>query len=537
MSTEANLHAALQPSVMLESPQSRESASFRSSSSSSPHSADSLLPSERLALSISIPSSTTTETISTPIKKSRNDLFTLDWSSSMTPNLNTFTPPPPRLTSPAVAARPSWTELQQRQPDIQIVLPLTPPCGTLPLLPMNALQGQLPATPTSPVSFSVSARPLSLRISTEDDKEEAEVATGQSTNPVLDSRQSPRLRLQPTPDFLLGEGRHASVFLASFIPTTKSAPAPDSSSHLSPASKWTLCAAKRVLPDRESQLAGLGEAFILSKLASTGPAMTSLDTFPSLSAGASHILRLHGVKDERDGVESTGPNYDSPSRRQSGNFLPQIRSCDGTAFHSRSRSDAQVGSQSRMSDISPPILRHSSLHSQPCTHSASQEVEDEIVQEGTGVKVLILKEIRRKERGPRYSEPFSSKKAFLGVGNVLTKLKPKVSGNAGVEIPIASITSRRASGEHTAFLSTTQVTPPLDTGPSAPPRIVLILEYCPFGHILSFMKSYPERMGRKRWLEWARQLVSAVVWMHSKGVLHADLKPQNVLVGMILILL
>lgn len=452
----------------------------------------------------------------------------------MTPNLNTFTPPPQRLTSPAVAApRPSWTELQQRQPEIQIVLPLTPPCANLPLLPMSALEGQLPSTPTSPVSFKSSARPLSPSISEEGGREEAELATGLSTNPVLDSRQSPRLRLQPTPDFLLGEGRHASVFLASFIPTSRSASSVDSSNQST--SKWTLCAAKRVLPDRESQLAGLGEAFILSKLASNAPTTASIGTFPpSHSIGASHILRLHGVKDERDGVESTGLNSLSPSRRQSGNFFPEIRSNDGAALHSRSTSDAQIGTHSRISDSPLPNHRHSSLHSPSCSHSSLPDVNSESGQEGTGVKVLILKEMRRKERGPRYSEPFSSRKAFLGVGNVLTKLKPKVLSNTGADMSSASNMSRRASGEQPAFISESQVTPPSNPGPSAPPRIVLILEYCPFGNILGFVKSYPERMGRKRWLEWARQLVSAVVWMHSKGVLHADLKPQNVLVSILL---
>jgi serine/threonine protein kinase len=38
-------------------------------------------------------------------------------------------------------------------------------------------------------------------------------------------------------------------------------------------------------------------------------------------------------------------------------------------------------------------------------------------------------------------------------------------------------------------------------------------------------------MGRKRWLDWAKQLVAAVAWSHERGVLHSDIKPQNVLVG------
>ncbi|KAL8280297.1 hypothetical protein RQP46_007214 [Phenoliferia psychrophenolica] len=37
-------------------------------------------------------------------------------------------------------------------------------------------------------------------------------------------------------------------------------------------------------------------------------------------------------------------------------------------------------------------------------------------------------------------------------------------------------------------------------------------------------------MGRERWRKWALELAGAVAWAHSRGVLHADIKPQNVLI-------
>jgi serine/threonine protein kinase len=37
-------------------------------------------------------------------------------------------------------------------------------------------------------------------------------------------------------------------------------------------------------------------------------------------------------------------------------------------------------------------------------------------------------------------------------------------------------------------------------------------------------------MNRKRWLQWSRELVAAVALCHDRGVLHADIKPQNIMV-------
>lgn len=109
-----------------------------------------------------------------------------------------------------------------------------------------------------------------------------EEAFGDSDDPVLDSRLSPRLRLSVKREFGLGEGRHASVFMASFIPLRPKAA--NGEENGGTREKWHLCAAKRLLPDSESQIAGLGEAFILSKLAGMS------------EEGAEFILKLYGVR-------------------------------------------------------------------------------------------------------------------------------------------------------------------------------------------------------------------------------------------------
>lgn len=368
---------------------------------------------ERVRLSSSLPvslSSTPTQSQSTT--KSRNDLFALDWSP-VTPNLAKGPLPPPSLAPLTIPPRPTRETL--------LILPPTPPIDSHYLQPPSTSSPK--SRPYTPFPPRPSLQPARPREPPPDDE------AGSSSNPILDTRQSPRLRLSPTKDYHLGEGRHASVYLASYIP-----PSSDPLSR----KPWTLCAAKRIHPDRDSQLAGLGEAFVLSRLAS------------SSHPGAAHILRLYGVKDERDGVEEV-------------ECTPSRRSSYGSAAGAR----RQASFEARV-EMVPPV-------GSPSLEGA----------EGFGMPFEVVDpKLARVEKGPRHSEP--------------------AMGRRGLRED-----EGRSSGEK---------------------RLVLLLEYCPFGHVLGFLRRFSERVGKRRWIQWAKELVSAVVWMHEKGILHGDIKPHNVLV-------
>jgi len=58
------------------------------------------------------------------------------------------------------------------------------------------------------------------------------------------------------PEYRLGEGRTSEVYLGAYHPHDQAGPRVT----------WELCAVKRVDADRESQLAGLEEAFALRRL-------------------------------------------------------------------------------------------------------------------------------------------------------------------------------------------------------------------------------------------------------------------------------
>lgn len=277
--------------------------------------------------------------------------------------------------------------------------------------------------------------------------------------------------MQPSPEWMLGEGRHADVYLASFTEDAE----PSARTH------WQLCAAKRLFADRESQLAGLSEAVVLSKLgAPPGPtASPALSSFAE--RGAPHVLRLFGVQDELDGLEPIpGPvgsalgSDGGLSRKGSGRYagLGHGRQPSGQAQPSISRAVTQAF---------PPgpgaLAKHRPRHSVPLVTTTITTSSSD-----SQLRSLVTTELRSASH--------------------------------------SSIDTLQADEDTTALQ------------PSATPgRILLLVEHCPLGHLLGFVKSYPERLGRVQWLDWALQLAYAVAWTHERGVLHADLKPQNVLIA------
>jgi len=94
--------------------------------------------------------------------------------------------------------------------------------------------------------------------------------------------------------FKLGEGRTSEVYLGSYAPRTPH--------HASDSVSWKLCAVKRIQVDRESQLAGLEEAFALRRL-----------------GRHQHIVRLLGVLDEME-FRAQG----TPEERQSHDGPPHL---------------------------------------------------------------------------------------------------------------------------------------------------------------------------------------------------------------------
>lgn len=422
-----------------------------------------LLPSERKSLQLSIPTTPATTTPTTTTK-SRNDLFSFNWSH-LTPNLS----PPPLHHS-------------QLLPHFEFQLPsttttTTPYTPPTPAPPLPFLTTTVPFPQISPISPPSPQEPTLASIA------------GQSSNPLLDSRQGPPVRLSPTREFILGEGRHASVYLASYYNKLEE--------------KWELCAAKRLGRDRDSQVAGLGEAFILSKLNEVG-------SWGELGGrGSKHVVKLLGVKDERDGVEAV----DLPPATTSGTS-PSSRSSTPTTRRTHSLS---------ISSTNSPISQEQLwLHPNGSTGGGSPR--------SSTLSLSLRRQHRRSslavvEDGVDDSVTISPPPIPLPPTNIIAPIPTATPPtHPHLSQPPVTPTSQIST---IPFPASSPQTPSYQ---STNPRIILLLEYHPLGNLMTFIKQFPDRITKKRFLTWFKELTEAVAWTHDCGVLHSDLKPQNVLV-------
>ncbi|GAA6056448.1 hypothetical protein JCM3770_007473 [Rhodotorula araucariae] len=446
----------------------------------------------------------------------RNQTFTLD--KTPVPGASSSeggfkwpgTPPSPAAQPPRPF--PSLPPLPPPVPfvDVATTSALIPPsspsaASTLSPPPSSTRLGFPPRTPTAPSSPPDPSRTVPP-------------TAGQSSNPLLDTRQSPSLRLSPTPPYLLGEGRHASVYLASF--TRGAAP-------------WRLCAAKRLAPDRESQVSGLGEAFILAKLAgaSASAGGSGGDERDERAGGSRFVLRLYGVRDERDGVE---PPFPLPGLQVGSVCVSRRASGSGGSGGAKRWSVGSAGGRAEPGVSPSPLGRTfpEALDTEysPLTVPGERRRPMSLRLPGTGGEPGSA---RRK--GPRHSDV-----AHLGHGAGPEHSSPhsRLSLLSHAFEPPLSSSKRR-----TTLSGGAQTTPGSPASPASPdsaaslasatptPRIDILLEYCPRGHVLQFARCHPELVDKARWITWAGQLASAVAWAHEKGVLHADIKPQNVMVA------
>ncbi|GAA5847447.1 hypothetical protein JCM9279_000485 [Rhodotorula babjevae] len=454
----------------------------------------------------------------------------------------TLVPPPQLDRSDTYKLRLDTTPVPGAKCEAGFDWPLTPPSPTAqpprpfptfppfqpspPFVAVTSL-GHAPAPPSSPSIASTASPPLSStrpsfphRISSTSSNPPDPCAplpptAGHSSNPLLDTRRSPALRMAPTPPYLLGEGRHATVYLASY--------ARPGDAH----EPWRLCAAKRLAPDRESQVSGLGEAFILAKLAGSGPTSGA----ERREGGSRFVLRLYGVRDERDGLEAplalaavSQAGSASVSRRASASSSKRWSvGSMGSAGSPRAAEGASGVPPSPLGRTFPDVTDRLDAPLSPTERR----------------RPLSLKLDGETSPGARKKGSRHSDLSQLGHGHSRLSLL-----SHALEPPLSS-SKRRITLSGAA--ATTPGTPPSALAPALPvspsstpqlgpalapvPRIDILLEYCPRGHVLQFARCHPDLVDKARWIDWAGQLASAVSWAHEKGVLHADIKPQNVLVA------
>ncbi|GAA5824366.1 hypothetical protein JCM11251_000391 [Rhodosporidiobolus azoricus] len=480
-------------------------------------------------------------------------------SSTLTPGVSSLAlsnPPAEKTPLAHDSSRSSRTEYPwPLAPPSPFPVPSTPPISSSVLSLPPPVSPPRPSAPHRTSTY----KPLSPTASTSSSSlafptlpASPSIQAGKSSNPLLDTRQSPLLRLSPTQPYLLGEGRHASVYLASYLPRGEAeGQVKAERKRIAGAGKgkrgWCLCAAKRLLPDRESQVGGLGEAFILAKLAPTAPSSSSRVEEAYPARGAANVIRLYGVRDERDGVEKPLP---LPAK------TPLVLSTSGAKETGLSRN----GSTQRWDGEGGPKSPLKQSFGDGDGHG-----EDEYGQRdyGAAEQGLVLPPRSRKSsalsRRPRHSEPLERPSSETASGNgqhrpsLLSALEPPLSSSRR-RVSSGGLTKRDPSPPPSPFSPSSRPPTSPSSGTASPtpssrgrdgsqhaptasdatspePRISLLLSYSPHGHLLQYARSHPAEISRSRWMSWARDLAGAVEWCHSRGVLHADLKPQNVLLS------
>lgn len=492
-----------------------------------------------------------------------------------------------------------------------------------------------------------------------------------SINNAASNLTAPPLRLFTTRNYLLGSGRNASVYLASYLaetPPDPSSSSPPPSPSTSPPTRtgtgrrgrpqrWILTAAKVVDPDRDSQVSGLNEAFVLGRLGrheglvglvgvrderdgvvvvsgearegEKGKAERQMDLgigrpgkeghASSKTQGTTPSLRV--VTDGEIGIKSgLGSSHSLSSRQHGSSYIsPQDRNGASSLSIQMRQSPIELsphsGTETSPKDRPQSIsTQHSVLspanesltsHSHPLQPSGNSHSRS--VSEATGTSI---EEQRRMTRGGTFLGPgpqFLTEESVESLSNVpdsdltpsisilssslpqstlvippVTPTKERSRESFGVasaggaeEKPSDGTSFHHAQGSGTtghvrARRAVSVREPPSSASPAPkyhhslashhhrhphvhrmpdparfaavphaspsatmphPPRIILLLEYCSRGNLHSFVKKYPDLVGKRLWLKWAKSVAGALELMHSKGFVHADVKPQNLCVS------
>lgn len=250
-------------------------------------------------------------------------------------------------------------------------------------------------------------------------------------------------RLCPARTFLLGVGRHSSVYLASYRNAS---------------AKWKLCAGKRVDRDKEAYADALREAYIMARLSSNDMISNN------------HIARLIGVRQEME-ADDWHPELESESNSRRSSTANSIRSIGLGLSNSSS-------SYSPTDQIDP-------------SHATSQ------------LEAVAITRLRNS----------SSMHAIPSLG------RPNI-----VDLDLAN---RKATSLREQPSSRSSIS---DAAQVPPSRIVMLMELCAKGTTAALIRRQPHLVTRSLWLKWAKQISIALCHCHRMGILHADVKSQNIMV-------
>lgn len=299
-------------------------------------------------------------------------------------------------------------------------------------------------------------------------------------------------RLCPSNEYLLGEGRHCSVYLGSYRPRSDAVTAADAASPKA----WRLCAIKRLHTDRQSQLLGLEEAFALRRLGLHPNIIQLIDIRDEVEFTTSP-QPSPPPRDERAPPSSAGLGlglgFPTSERRSAAQPVPAAQ-----GSHSRSTSD-MTGREEILHEtkIRKRALAHEKQHEAALVHGILEE-----------------------------SDPVQPRNRVITAGHARCSTPPTSTFMVQAPVNEALESNRRSKQGNT--LSDQSVAYRVPNTTMSPPRLLILLELLP-NNLALFARKYRERVDLQQWFDWARQMTEAVVFLHDRGCVHADIKKENML--------
>lgn len=233
---------------------------------------------------------------------------------------------------------------------------------------------------------------------------------------------------------------------------------------------WHLCAVKRLHADRQSQLLGLDEAFALRRIGS--------------HPGIVHLI------DIRDEVLATTSPLPTP------------------------------GVDTSLSKSSLPGMSRPAAILNPSLHGRSTST---CVPSGTKAEraVLVPREIVNRSQHSRLaSQPTEA--VLRSLPNV--SLDPSEATSLELPSSAAALQVQNSGREP----ENNESIAGLETSTSDPPRLLILLELLPY-NLGKYARRHPENVDVAFWFRCAVELASTLEFIHSRGCVHSDIKPENIL--------
>lgn len=150
-------------------------------------------------------------------------------------------------------------------------------------------------------------------------------------------------------------------------------------------------------------------------------------------------------------------------------------------------------------------------------------------------QVMRLLEPRATDERPERAERCLRLLAWVEEDDVTHEWPPSLSSDAMSRSRSGSLGFQRGHNRYRSGSSAASTiglaSPTVATFEPPTPSLYMVMPLMDCGTVDRMVASMPRIIGASLWSSWARQSLEALAWLHAHGVIHADVKPANLLVN------